>query len=162
MELVLYKVNTKNVLYSIEFEYEVQLNYQAIKQWFLTEIKGVPESIRGEAKDSFNNNDWVVVNCENSLLYQPEPKMQEQVATTETPQSSLMTKIEQLQQSQSTIKSLNLEIARETEEVANRISAIESKQEQVEELRTQQRILSAELVELQQLLNELLTERDEI
>lgn len=153
----------------VELPDECPLAEPDIKQHLTLAIKDYSPELKQPVLQGFNAGNWEIVDEDGNTVYQGTPKRV--VNTTEaTPvtvqppapaTNDLMSKIEQLQHSQSQIKQLNIDIETETEEVNRRISYIEEKQTQVEAIKEQQRTISHELVELQKLLNELLATEEE-
>lgn len=150
----------------VELPDECPLAEPDIKQYLTLAIKDYAAELKQPMLQGFNEGNWEITDPTGDVVHSGTPKRA--VAPVAVPSApapatnDLMSKIEQLQHSQSQVKQLAADIEVETEEVNRRISIIEEKQAEVDLIKEQQRIVSRELIELQQLLNELLTVEEEI
>jgi hypothetical protein len=151
---------------SVELPDDCPINEPDIKQ-FLVELTKEQEN-QTELVKTFNSGAWELTDDDGNFLMEGKPKRQiTPIVTTEVPSvasNDIMTKVEILQNSQSEIKALELDLANDKEALGLLLQQAEQLQQQAESKeqviamkKAEQQVASQDLKGLQQLLNELLS-----
>lgn len=174
---IYYSLGSNNETMVDEFELpdDCPLSEPEIKQHLLILLQdpSYESEVRNAILQGFNVGSWEILDNEKNLIYNPPAKRavgaagaadKEPVIAPTAPSDShnnLMSKIEQLQQSQSQIKELTLEFEKESAELQAQLRNLKTKEDTLKQLKVARREISRELVDLQKLLNEVLIEDEE-
>lgn len=125
-----------------------------IKQYLRQLLGGYTKEVQKQILRTFNTGPWEIVDDNGNILMKKSIKESD---TKSTFTKDLIQKIEELEKLQSAAKDLSSIINTEEQEINRKLKALQDNEQLLLSNYEQQREISKELVELQKLLNELLT-----